>query len=141
MADVFDPATRSRIMAQVRAKDTLPERRLRSALHRRGFRFRLHSADMPGKPDIVLPAFRAVLFVHGCFWHQHQGCRLATVPATRRSFWVEKFRRNAERDRLAVRRLRSAGWRVRVVWACRVRKDVDGLADSLAKWLNKGRSR
>jgi len=93
---------------------------VRSQLHRRGFRFRLHSKTLPGTPDIVLPKYRAVVFVHGCFWHRHSGCVHATVPKTRAAFWRRKFAANVVRDARAIRLLRSAGWRVFVVWECEV---------------------
>lgn len=111
-------AKRSEIMRSVRGKNTAPEMKVRSALHRAGYRFRLHRKDLPGKPDIVLPSRRAVVFVHGCFWHRHPACRAASSPSTRVAFWQDKFARNVERDRLAIAALERAGWAVHVIWEC-----------------------
>src|SRR5712671_3329669 len=122
MADVFSKAKRSWIMSRVRGKDTLPERRVRSFLHRQGFRFRLHARALPGKPDVVMAKHRTVVFVNGCFFHGHSGCKRATTPATNRRFWARKIERNKERDALAIRALRKAGWRVVTVWQCDVGK-------------------
>lgn len=104
-------------MANIRSRDTLPERVVRSYLHRLGFRFRIHGS-LRGRPDIVLPRWGAVVFVHGCFWHRHSGCDKATSPATNRRFWNAKFAANVERDRRAAQALRRDGWRVFTVWEC-----------------------
>lgn len=117
MTDVFDRATRSRIMSGIRGKNTKPELVVRSFLHRQGLRFRLHT-KLPGKPDLVFPRLRTVLFVHGCFWHRHAGCRYATTPASNARFWREKFEVNVLRDEHVKRELRAAGWKVKVIWAC-----------------------
>jgi len=108
-------------MRSVRGKDTTPEKVVRRLLHRLGFRFRLHRADLPGKPDIVLPKHRTVIFVHGCFWHRHRGCRHASMPATNQSYWREKFRKNQARDKKNRKRLEGDGWRVAIVWECETR--------------------
>lgn len=121
--DNFDKKLRSAIMGRVRSRDTTPERRVHSFLHRNGFRFRLRGRKLPGSPDIVLPARNAVVFVHGCFWHQHEGCVRATKPKTRRGFWSAKFEKNRARDRTVLRKLRSLGWRVFVVWECDSRNE------------------
>ncbi len=134
--DTFSPKERSEIMRRVRGKDTTPEMVVRSLLHRLGFRFRLHRADLPGTPDIVLPKYRAVIFVHGCFWHRHVGCPRASIPATRQEYWLPKFRRTLERDTQNHRLLRSAGWNVIVVWECELR-DIRQLAARLPKQLRK----
>lgn len=120
MADRLSTAERSALMARIRGTNTKPEVLVRSALHRAGFRFRLHGAALPGRPDIVLPRHRTVVFVHGCFWHRH-GCRLSSEPATRRAFWREKFARNRARDQRTARALRNLGWRVVTVWECSLR--------------------
>jgi DNA mismatch endonuclease (patch repair protein) len=108
-------------MRAVRRSDTGPELVVRKLLHAAGFRFRKQRRDLPGTPDIVLPKHRTVIFVHGCFWHRHPECRLATTPKTRVDFWTDKFERNVERDRANVDALRAAGWRVLVVWECETR--------------------
>lgn len=119
MADIVDRATRSRIMSGIRGRDTKPEKQVRSFLHRAGLRFRLH-ASLPGKPDIVFAKHRAVIFVHGCFWHRHAGCRFATTPSSNTEFWQAKFDANVARDKRVTRQLRREGWTVFVVWSCRV---------------------
>lgn len=121
MTDIFSPAKRSAVMARIKGRDTAPERAVRSMLHGLGYRFRLHRSDLPGKPDIVLPRYRTLIFVHGCFWHRHRDCRFAYLPATRRSFWQKKFDQNISRDRNALRQLKKRGWRVVVVWECQLR--------------------
>jgi DNA mismatch endonuclease (patch repair protein) len=105
-------------MSRIRGRDTAPELALRRALHRRGLRYRLHDAKLPGRPDIVFPSRRAVVFVHGCFWHRHDGCRIATTPKSNTAFWQAKFDRNVERDLRNCERLGELGWTVIVVWEC-----------------------
>ena len=119
MTDVVDRATRSRMMSGIRGRDTKPEKQVRSFLHRAGLRFRLH-ASLPGKPDLVFPKHGAVVFVHGCFWHRHAGCRYATTPSSNVEFWQAKFDANVARDKRVARQLREDGWRVFVVWSCRI---------------------
>jgi DNA mismatch endonuclease (patch repair protein) len=119
--DTFLPEKRSDIMRCVRSTDTAPERKVRSLLHKLGFRFRIHRLDLPGKPDIVLPKRRAVVFVHGCFWHRHQGCPHATTPASRQEYWLPKFRRTVDRDWKNQEELRQRGWNVLIVWECETR--------------------
>ena len=138
MADIVDAATRSRMMAGIRGKDTCPEVTLRRAMHARGFRYRLHARSMPGRPDLVFPRYRAAVFVHGCFWHRHEGCRYATSPATRPEFWAEKFATNVTRDRNNEERLRALGWRVAVVWECGLKQSADEMAEQLSAWLQSG---
>jgi DNA mismatch endonuclease (patch repair protein) len=118
VTDVFSKAKRSEVMSRIRSRDTGPERAIRSMLHKAGFRFRLHGAALPGKPDIVLPRFRTVILVHGCFWHRHEGCRFAYVPKSRTEFWLEKFAANVARDRRTNSALRKEGWKVITVWEC-----------------------
>lgn len=120
MADVVDKATRSRMMSGIRAKDTLPELRVRSCLHRAGFRFRLQRRDLPGKPDLVLPKYHAAVFVNGCFWHQHAGCQFAKLPKTNEKFWLKKLSRNVERDKQVRARLRRSGWHAFTIWECEI---------------------
>ena len=109
-------------MSKVRAKDTGPELRVRSALHSLGYRFRLHRGDLPGRPDIVLPKHGLCIFVHGCFWHRHIGCKRATVPVNNATLWQNKFARTIERDDEAIRLLRQLQWRVAVVWECETKE-------------------
>lgn len=120
-------------MARIRAKDTSPELKVRSYLHSTGLRFRKNVSHLPGKPDIVLPRFRTVVFVHGCFWHRHRGCRFAYEPKTRKKFWREKFAANVRRDRLVVGELRRSGWRVRTIWECEVQSEAR--LRSLVNWI------
>lgn len=109
-------------MSGIRSRDTRPELAVRSLLHRMGFRFRLHRKDLPGKPDIVLPRYRVALFVHGCFWHQHSGCPLASNPSSNTVYWTPKLLRNLERDAENRAALEALGWRTGVVWECETRK-------------------
>lgn len=139
VADVVDRATRSRMMAGIRATDTKPELRLRRALHGLGFRFRLHDRRLPGKPDLVLPRHRAAIFVHGCFWHRHEGCHWCTTPASNESFWARKFASNVARDRTDTDALRQAGWRVATIWECALRsQELAGTITDLDRWLRSG---
>lgn len=136
MVDVVDSATRSKMMASIRGKDTKPELILRRTLHRRGLRYRLHGKKLPGRPDLVFPRFRAALFVHGCFWHRHQGCRYTTTPATRTEFWQAKFDTNVARDLMNRRDLVESGWRVGIVWECTINKrEIGDLAGNVHAWL------
>lgn len=128
LMDTVDATTRSRIMRAVRRSDTGPELRLRSSLHRIGLRYRLHVRSLPGSPDIVFPGPRVAVFVHGCYWHRHIGCKLSTTPKSNAEFWERKFRDNVARDRLAVDRLEFEGWAVIVVWQCEVQADADAIA-------------
>lgn len=129
--DIVDPARRSKMMATIRGKDTKPEMLVRRFLHAQGFRFRLHRADLPGKPDIVLPRLRSCIFVHGCFWHRHPGCRYAVLPKTRPEFWAAKLEGNVERDRQAIEALRNAGWTVFIIWECELRGSETALQNLL----------
>ncbi|MBT2189295.1 very short patch repair endonuclease [Sphingobium nicotianae] len=139
MVDTVDSATRSRMMAGIRGKDTKPERVLRQRLHAAGIRFRLHAPGLPGKPDLVFPRYKAVAFVHGCFWHRHEGCHWCTTPASNAEFWQQKFDRNVVRDGAAIDALHRAGWRVAVAWECGLRgSGADDLADRIADWLRNG---
>lgn len=115
----MDRATRSRMMSGIRGKNTKPELAVRSFLHRAGLRFRLH-AKLPGKPDLVLPKYRTVVFVHGCFWHRHEDCRYATTPTSNPEFWREKFAANVRRDARVRQQLEELGWRVLVIWSCQL---------------------
>lgn len=121
--DIVDSATRSRMMAGIRSKDTKPEMTVRRYLHARGFRYRLHVRDLPGSPDLVLPKYRVAILIHGCFWHRHSGCRFATTPASNADAWTAKFEANVERDNRKLSALQAAGWHVLVVWECELRRN------------------
>ncbi|GGF81910.1 very short patch repair endonuclease [Paracoccus acridae] len=118
MADKLSPSARSENMSKVRSRDTGPELRVRRLLHRAGYRFRLQRRDLPGRPDLYLPKYKLAIFVHGCFWHGHDGCRRARLPTTRPEFWKAKIMRNKERDAAALRALAAAGIEVLTLWAC-----------------------
>jgi len=135
--DRLTKAERSWNMSRIRSRDTSPERAVRSMLHRLGYRFRLHSRSLPGRPDVVLPKYGTVVLVHGCFWHRHSRCSLAYTPKARKQFWSEKFDANVVRDRRVVRTLRSLGWRVLVVWECELR-DAGSLSRRLDRSLRQG---
>jgi len=129
MADIVDKPTRSRMMSAVKGKNTIPELIVRRYLHKKGFRFRLHRKDLPGKPDLVLPKYHLVIFIHGCFWHQHQNCRYAAKPTSHTRFWLKKLDGNTKRDRLQVDLLIKAGWRVLVIWECGLKHRHQNLQD------------
>jgi DNA mismatch endonuclease (patch repair protein) len=133
-SDVFTPEKRSAVMARVKGKDTKPELKLRRLAHALGYRFRLHRKDLPGSPDLVFPKRRAVIFVHGCFWHGHDCARGARQPKQNANYWTAKIARNRARDAQAQAALRDKGWRVDVVWECEM-KDVDALASRLKRFL------
>lgn len=141
MVDVVDAAARSRMMSGIQSKNTKPEISIRLALHARGYRYRLHVKKLPGKPDLVLPKYNAVVFVHGCFWHGHS-CRYFKVPKTRTDFWLEKIGKNQARDKFQEAALLGLGWRVLVVWECAVRstnrEKSPVLIDLIAEWLING---
>ncbi len=140
MADIVDRETRSRMMSGIRGRDTRPELVIRRALHARGFRYRLHVASLPGKPDIVLPSFRSAILVHGCFWHGHD-CPLFRLPATRREFWEAKISRNRERDDEVMDALAARGWRCLTVWECALRgpgrRELPQVIRMIELWLRE----
>ena len=138
MTDVVSPKKRSEMMAGIRGSDTTPELRVRRALFSMGYRYRLHRKDLPGTPDIVLPARRVAIFVNGCFWHGHAGCRFAKIPSTRTEFWTQKFEQNRQRDRSAVAALLEKKWRVLVVWECFTRKSPQetAIAVAIKQWMD-----
>ena len=127
MVDTVDRATRSRMMSGIKGKNTKPEMIIRKYLHFKGLRFRLHRKDLPGRPDLVFPRYNLALFVHGCFWHSHPGCKYAVIPESNRQFWITKLSKNVERDYLAVERLMEVGWRVLVVWECGAKHNSQAL--------------
>ncbi len=134
MVDTLTSTQRSEMMSRIRGSDTGPERQVRSILHRMGYRFTLDNRDMPGRPDIVLPRYDLAIFVHGCFWHRHAGCRYTYAPKTRKAFWEAKFQANVARDKRVVSSLRRDGWRVWTVWECQLRKPQQ-VADRLERML------
>lgn len=140
MADIVSPEKRSRMMAGIRAKGTKPEMLVRRALFAEGFRFRLHQRNLPGGPDIVLPGRKVAIFVHGCFWHCHAGCRYAKLPSSNTDFWRKKLDGNVQRDHRAIEALRSSGWRVLTVWECATRdKSVAASIGALVhRWIEDG---
>jgi DNA mismatch endonuclease (patch repair protein) len=131
MVDVVDSATRSRMMAGIQGKNTKPELLVRKYFHGRGLRYRLHAKELPGKPDLVFPKYKAVIFVHGCFWHQHIGCKYASKPQTRTEFWTHKFSENVKRDSYQIAALEGLGWRVFVVWECELLEGTSRLESLL----------
>lgn len=130
--DRLTPNRRSWNMSRIRGRDTAPERQVRSLLHRQGFRFTLRRKDLPGKPDIVLPRWRTVVFVHGCFWHRHEACKNAVMPKTRTAFWRQKLQGNVLRDESNAHRLEALGWHVITVWECEL-SDEDRLRERLVR--------
>lgn len=124
-------------MSRIKGRNTGPELRLRSLLHRAGFRFRLHAKELPGRPDLVLPKYRTAIFVHGCFWHRHSGCRNTTMPSTRREFWQKKFDSNVSRDAHNRTELEATGWTVLTVWECELKADAEGVVRRLSRELRK----
>ncbi len=123
--DIWSKDKRSYVMSRIRSRDTSLEKRVRSLIFKMGYRFRLHDKKLPGKPDIVFRKYKKIIFVHGCFWHLHKGCRDGTVPKTNSAKWKAKLERNVERDRLHTKELRKMGWKVLVLWECEVEKKLD----------------
>ncbi|MCR4573872.1 MAG: very short patch repair endonuclease [Lentisphaeria bacterium] len=129
--DTVSPEKRSETMSKIRSKNTKPELLVRHHLHMLGFRYRLHSPKLPGHPDIVLPKWHTVIFINGCFWHRHEGCKVATMPKSNVEFWTKKFERNVARDKKEQAALKEAGWHVLVVWECEIKKRLNSLADDI----------
>jgi DNA mismatch endonuclease, patch repair protein len=135
MVDTLTPERRSWNMSRIRGRDTGPELKLRSLLHRAGFRFRLHDKKLPGRPDIVLRKYRTAIFVHGCYWHRHPGCAKATTPGTRTDYWIAKFEGTVSRDREAIRRLEALGWKALEVWECDLEREPAKTLQQVARKL------
>lgn len=127
MVDIFSPAKRSWVMSRIRGKHTVPEKQVRSFLHSAGFRFRLHVKALAGCPDIVLPKYKTVIFVHGCFWHHHEGCKQAVYPKNRKAFWRKKIDGTVSRDKKAAQALRRNGWRVLTIWECEIERNPSSM--------------
>lgn len=138
MVDVLSAKERSEMMSRIRSKDTAPELCVRKLLWHAGFRYQLHARGLPGRPDLVLTKWQAVVFVHGCFWHRHQDCPLFRLPKTRSAFWDTKLTANRQRDAAVVQTLAAEGWRIAVVWECSVRASGAAVGDGLAQWLRSG---
>lgn len=138
--DVHTPAQRSFNMSRIRSRDTKPEHKVRSMLHKLGYRFRLHQSNLPGHPDIVLPKYKTLIYVHGCFWHRHEGCRFATTPATNTEKWMKKFNENIARDARNKKEAQQLGWTPIVVWECETRDttELSRRLDSLLKSNSAG---
>ena len=134
MVDTVTPNRRSEIMSRIRSKNTQPELLVRRLLHKAGFRYRLHRADLPGKPDLAFPGRKKVVFIHGCFWHMHEGCAMARVPKSRVEFWTTKLSANRLRDSAHVAKLEAAGWEVLVLWECELH--APNLLTKLSLFLN-----
>jgi len=136
--DVFSKEKRSQVMSRIRGKDTKPEKFIRNALHRIGYRYRLHVSDLPGKPDLVFPKYKAVIFVHGCFWHGHN-CHLFKWPKSRVEFWETKIMKNRENDNNSVNNLKTLGWRILLVWECAIKGKTKlesaQIIEDVVQWL------
>jgi DNA mismatch endonuclease, patch repair protein len=137
--DKLSEKRRSENMRQIRSKNTAPELALRSLVYGMGYRYRLHRKDLPGKPDLVFPARKKVIFLHGCFWHQHEECREGRMPGSRRDYWAPKLARNCERDMSAQAALKSLGWDVQTIWECELEKDATEVAHKLYDFLGSAR--
>lgn len=136
MVDTLTKKERSKRMSLIRGTGSAPEMKLRRLVHRMGFRYRLHVKELPGKPDLVFPSRRAVIFMHGCFWHRHRGCKLARLPKSKLEFWKPKLEANRKRDIKNQRRLKASGWRVLVVWECEL-MDTDRVSGIVRELLEK----
>ena len=136
MADKLSREKRSWNMSRIRGKDTEIEIKVRKYLFSQGFRFRKNVADMPGKPDIILPKYKTVIFIHGCYWHRHTGCKNCTTPNTNREFWLKKFEKNIQNDSKHQQELEAAGWKVLILWECEIENDFERLMDNLVVELH-----
>ena len=141
MVDVMSVEKRSALMSRIGGKNTAPELKVRKLLWHAGLRYSLHAKNLPGRPDIVLSRWRVALFVHGCFWHRHDGCLLFRLPSTREAFWSEKLDRNRARDAAAVNTLTAADWRVGIVWECALKADAENTGLQLVSWIRNGSTR
>lgn len=133
--DIWTKAKRSNVMSKIRSKNTKPEIRIRSLLHKKGFRFRIHGKDLPGKPDIVLKKYKTVIFVHGCFWHFHKNCPEGRIPSTNSKFWKKKLRKNVNRDKLNKKNLAKIDWQVITVWECEIEQNPNKTISQITRKL------
>lgn len=131
--DIWTTSKRSKVMSRIRGKNTKPELKLRSALFSLGYRFRIHVNTLPGKPDIVLPKFKLIIFVHGCFWHYHRKCKEGRIPSTNSIYWKQKLEKNVFRDRKSIQQLRKIGWKVITVWECEIERKIDSVVNRILK--------
>ena len=129
MVDHLSKEKRSWNMSRILSKNTKPETIVRSTLHRMGFRFRIGVKELPGRPDIVLSKYNTIIFVHGCFWHRHKGCKRCTTPSSNPAYWFNKFQKNVQRDKLVVKELQEIGWRVIIIWECEVKGDIEDISN------------
>lgn len=137
MSDKLTPEKRSWNMSRIKGKDTKIEVEVRKYLFSKGYRFRKNDKRYPGKPDIVLPKYHVAIFVHGCFWHRHEGCKDATTPKTRTEFWLEKFDKNVKNDQIKQEKLRELGWKVIVIWECELKRNFQETMDKVEKELTR----
>lgn len=137
MSDKLTPEKRSWNMSRIKGKDTKTEVEVRKYLFSKGYRFRKNDKRYPGKPDIVLPKYHVAIFVHGCFWHRHEGCKDATIPKTRTEFWLEKFDKNVKNDQIKQEKLRELGWKVIVIWECELKRSFQETMDKVEKELTR----
>ena len=135
--DIWSEKKRSEVMSKIRGKNTKPEMILRSVLFRKGFRFRVHKKDLPGKPDIVLPKYHSVIFVHGCFWHCHKKCNEGRIPSSNSKFWKEKLEHNVKKDANNIKALKKESWKVFVIWECEIEKQFEKTIKRLVKNIEK----
>ncbi|NDV58211.1 very short patch repair endonuclease [Bacteroides sp. 519] len=138
--DIWDKKKRSEVMSKIRSKNTKPEILLRKALFAKGYRYRINEKKLPGKPDIVLPKYKTVIFINGCFWHNHENCKYAYIPKTNTDFWINKITANKKRDKLNLQKLTSMGWNIITIWECDIRhrskRDVTPLVDAIENTLS-----
>ena len=133
--DIWSKEKRSYVMSRIRSRETSPEKKVRSLLHHMGYRFRLYVKDLPGQPDIVLSKYKKVIFVHGCFWHLHKGCRDGTIPKTQHEKWRAKLERNVERDKAHMSQLRKEGWKILIIWECEVERKIELVKRKISAFL------
>jgi DNA mismatch endonuclease (patch repair protein) len=135
--DIWSKKKRSEVMSKIRSKNTKPEKKLRSLLHQKGLRFRIHRKDLPGNPDIVFPKQKLAIFVHGCFWHLHKDCREGRIPSSNSSFWKQKLEKNVAKDLTAANELKAMGWNVLTIWECEIEKQTEESLISIISTLKK----
>lgn len=135
--DIWTKQKRSEVMSKIKSKNTIPELQVRSALFRLGYRYRIHRKELPGCPDIVFPSYKVAIFIHGCFWHLHEGCRDGTIPKTNTVKWKTKLEKNVFRDKENVRKLEEKDWRVITVWDCEIQRDLNNVIERIITFINE----